>query len=198
MRKYLGLLALALLLTSCTLSKGTVVQKSLPPEATTVSVTGQSLPLEQGRHFNGSGNCAICHTCLFDESGLDVSTLDLISIFKDTSYQVFATKNLCRRQKSWTEAISTKAVGLSEPHRSDVIVTYNRMETLQKRMIMIARLQEANGQRMRWIPDPPMESINTNQISNHFDSGLIIGLSYKYYCQSYFLSRVSVDRKQKL
>jgi hypothetical protein len=74
MRKYLGLLALAFLLTSCTLSKGTVAPNSLPPEATTVSVTGQSLPLEQGRHFNGSGNCAICHTYMFDESGLDVST----------------------------------------------------------------------------------------------------------------------------
>ena len=69
MKKYLGLLALAFLLTSCTLAKGTVA-----PEATTASDTGQSLPPEQGRYFNGSGNCAICHTNMFDESGLDVST----------------------------------------------------------------------------------------------------------------------------
>ena len=74
MRKYLGLLALAFLLTSCTLSKGTVAPNSLPPEATTVSVMGQSLPLEQSRHFNGSGNCAICPTNMFDESRVDVST----------------------------------------------------------------------------------------------------------------------------
>jgi len=73
MKKYLGLLALAFLLTSCTLSKGTVAPNQ-PSEATTASDTGQSLPLEQGRYFNGSGNCAICHTNMLDESGLDVST----------------------------------------------------------------------------------------------------------------------------
>ncbi len=69
MKKYLGVLVLAFLLTSCALAKGTVA-----PEATTASDTGPSLPLEQGRFFNGSGNCAICHTSMLDESGADVST----------------------------------------------------------------------------------------------------------------------------
>lgn len=53
-----------------------------PPTATSVVTateavtTGEPvalLPMEQGRFFSASGNCAICHTDLTDENGTDIS-----------------------------------------------------------------------------------------------------------------------------
>ena len=43
------------------------------PPATTISYTGSPLAVFDSGDFAGSGNCAVCHTGLTDESGKDVS-----------------------------------------------------------------------------------------------------------------------------
>jgi hypothetical protein len=53
-------------------------------------------------------------------------------------------------------------------------------------------------QQMRWIPDPPMESMNTKSMGRHFDAELIIGLRYGFYCQQNLLSRVMVFGRRRL
>lgn len=57
-----------LLLAACTTPTAV---PTLPP---TPALNPATLPLEQGRFFNGSGNCAACHTNMRDQAGADVST----------------------------------------------------------------------------------------------------------------------------
>jgi hypothetical protein len=72
MRKITSLLILAILATACAAPKETPASTAQPASAT-VAPDRLALPMDQGRFFNGSGNCAICHSRLRDEAKTDVA-----------------------------------------------------------------------------------------------------------------------------
>lgn len=106
------LLAIALVLSfsACTTPGSMPVDPGKPAAETASAFT---LPADQGRFFNGSGNCAICHTKMTDEAGTDVST--------DTLWSATMLGNAAR-DPYWLATV-----------RSEMVLAPELSETIQKK-----------------------------------------------------------------